>query len=335
MTRKILLVRLSSIGDVLLTTPLLRALKTRHPDARITFVTKTALLPLLEHNPRIDELIGYDPARPIRPLARYLARGGFTDRLDLHGNLRTRLLRWLVPGRWHGYPKHRAARSLLIRTKRNWYRDTRPVPERYFDAARDLDVTPDGKPLEMFIGRDAMDEAGRRLREKGIGQGRALVALAPGAQHATKRWPARQWQILAATLTEQGSDVVVLGGPAESALGEDIATAAGDRAVSVAGLVGLGVSAALLKLARCAVTGDTGLMHLAAAVSTPVVALFGPTVQPFGFFPYHARATVIERDLPCRPCSAMGGPVCPLGHHRCLGDITTDQVFDAVRRLPR
>lgn len=335
MPRKILLVRLSSIGDVLLTTPLLRVIRTRYPDARITFVTKTAFLPLLEHNPRIDELIGYDPIRPLRPLARHLARAGFTDQLDLHGSLRTRMLRWLVPGRWHGYPKHQAARSLLIRTKRNWYRDTRPVPERYFDAARDLALVPDGKPLEMFIGRESMDQATGLLRARGVGQSRALVALAPGAQHATKRWPLRHWQILAATLTAADTDVVVLGGPDEAGLGDDVAVAGGDRAISLAGRVGLGVSAALLKLARCAVSGDTGLMHLATAVSTPVVALFGPTVKPFGFFPYQARATVLERDLPCRPCSAIGGAVCPLGHHHCLTEITPDEVYDAIRRLPK
>lgn len=335
MNRKILLVRFSSIGDVLLTTPLLRAIKARHPNAEVTVVTRTGFLPLLEHNPRIDRLIGYDPAKPIRPLARFLAGLGFTDRLDLHDSLRSRLLRWLVPGRWHTYPKHRAARSLLIRTKRNWYRDQRPVPERYFDAARTLDVTPDGKPLEMFIGRDDMNQAAALLRARDLGRDRGLVALAPGAQHATKRWPARHWQILAAMLTEHGSDVVILGGPAERELAGDIATAAGDRALSVAGATSLGVSAALLKQARCAVSGDTGLMHLATAVSTPVVALFGPTVRAFGFYPYQARATVLERDLPCRPCSAMGGPVCPLGHQKCLADILPDEVFDAVRRLPR
>jgi heptosyltransferase-2 len=76
-------------------------------------------------------------------------------------------------------------------------------------------------------------------------------------------------------------------------------------------------------------------MHMATAVGTPVVALFGPTVRQFGFTPYRARATILERPLDCRPCSAMGGPRCPLGHHRCLGEITPDEVFEAVRRLPR
>ena len=323
------------MGDILLTTPLVRAIRARHPDAWITYLTKTPFLGLLEHNPRINQLIGYDPVKPLRPLAAHLAAEKFTDCLDLHGSLRTRALRLLVPGRWHGYPKHRAARSLLIYGKKNWYRDRRPVVERYFDAARALDVTPDGQPLEFFLRRDALDQATRFLSERALGRERALVAVCPGAQHATKRWPVRSWQHLVTLLTTRGYDVVVLGGPAEAALGEDVAAAGAEHAASAAGRAEFAVSAAFLKLARCAVSGDTGLLHLATAVGTPVVGLYGPTVEAFGFFPYRARATVLQRDLPCRPCSAMGGPSCPLGHHQCLAGIGPDDVFDAVRRLPR
>ncbi|MGE0443006.1 MAG: glycosyltransferase family 9 protein [Gemmatimonadales bacterium] len=335
MAPRVLIVRLSSMGDILLTTPLLRAIRTRHPEARITYVTKTTFLPLLEHNRRIDELIGYDPIKPLAPLGRYLAQGGFTHRLDLHGSLRSRRLRWMVPGAWQSYPKHRLARTILIRTKRNRYRDRRHVVERYFDAARDLDVTPDQGSLEFFLHREALDRADRFLAERGLGQDRALVAVCPGAAHATKQWPTRRWQELVTHLTTRGSDVVVLGGPAEARLGEDVAAAGAEQAASVAGAVPIGVSGAILKRARCAVSGDTGLMHLATAVGAPVVALFGPTVEAFGFFPYHARATVVQRDLPCRPCSPMGGQKCPLGHHRCLTEISPEEVFEAVRRLPR
>ena len=94
-------------------------------------------------------------------------------------------------------------------------------------------------------------------------------------------------------------------------------------------------SAALLKHARALIAGDTGAMHLATAVGTPVLALFGPTVEAFGFFPYHAKATVLQRELGCRPCSAQGGPCCPLGHHRCLQDLQPDEVLEALRKLPR
>jgi heptosyltransferase II len=323
------------MGDVLLTTPLVRAIRARHPEAEITYLTRTAYVPLLSHNPRIREVIGYDPATPLRDLARRIESERFDHLLDLHGSLRSRALRWSVQGRWRGYPKHRLARSILIRFKRDTYRDRRPVVERYFDAARDLDVKPDGGPLELFVARGAFDRADRFLTDRGLGRQRSLVALVPGAAHRTKEWPLRRWQQLVTLLTTRGHDVVVLGGPAERELGLEVAAAGAESAASAAGLFDLQGSAALLKEARCAVAGDTGLMHMATAVGTPVVALYGPTVRAFGFFPYQARATVLERELPCRPCTAIGGPRCPLGHHRCLEDITPDEVFDAVRRLPR
>lgn len=323
------------MGDVLLTTPLVRALRERHPDARITFVTKASFTSLVVDNPRIAEVIGYDPAAPLGLLAARLRAEHFSHRLDLHGSLRTRLLRLMVGGTWYGYPKHRLARTWLIRTKRDRYRDRRPVAERYFDAARDLEVTPSGQPLEFFVRREAMEAAQGFLRDRGLGVDRPLIAICPGAQHPTKRWLLRHWQHLVTQLTTTGSDVVILGGPAERQLGDDVAAAGVENAANAAGVFDFPGSAALLKLSRRAVSGDTGLMHLATAVQTPVVALFGPTVRQFGFYPYGGRATVLERQLPCRPCSAMGGRTCPLGHHRCLVDIRPDEVFEAIRRLPR
>ncbi|HMU62585.1 MAG TPA: glycosyltransferase family 9 protein, partial [Gemmatimonadales bacterium] len=106
-----------------------------------------------------------------------------------------------------------------------------------------------------------------------------------------------------------------------------------DGAVVAAGQFGLQGTGALLSRASALVSGDTGVMHMATGVGTPVVALFGPTVEAFGFFPYRARATVLQRDLPCRPCSRMGGPVCPLGHHACLRDIGPDAVASALAAL--
>jgi len=323
------------MGDILLTTPLIRAIRRRHPDAWITFITKAAFVPLLAGNPRLNEIVGHQPTTPLSALARRVRAGGFTHHLDLHDSLRSRALAALTARRWHRYPKHRFARAVLIRFKRDIYRDRRHVVERYFDAARELDVQPDEGPLEFFVPRTGLEQARRFLADQRLDPVATFVALVPGAAHATKRWPVGHWQRLAALLTAQGVQVVVVGGEAEQAACEDIATAAGDLATSAAGRFDLAGSAALLKLARCAVAGDTGPMHLATAVGTPVVALYGPTVRAFGFFPYRARATVLERDLPCRPCSSMGGPACPLGHHRCLVDLTPETVLDQVRRLPR
>ena len=331
----VLAVRFSSLGDLILTTPLFRAIREAHPRARVTLVTKQEFVPLFSQNPRITEVIGLAPGASLRPLAAELRRHRFTHRLDLHGSLRSRALRLLVGGRWGGYPKRRVARELLIRTKRDVYRDRRHVAERYFDAAGSLGVRPDGGPAEVFLHQDAVRAADAFLQRHRVGQGRTLVAFVPGAAHATKEWPEQHWHDLIGLGAGAGMDIVILGGPKERALGSRLAAAGGDGVASAAGQFDLQGTGALLRRARAAVAGDTGVMHLATAVGTPVVTLLGPTVGAFGFLPYQARATVLERDLSCRPCSKMGGPVCPLGHHRCLDTITPADVLEAIRKLPR
>jgi lipopolysaccharide heptosyltransferase II len=330
---RILAVRFSSIGDILLTTPLLRALRARHPGARIDVVTRRPFRPLLADNPRIDTLYDLGPGERLATLAATLRTASYTHLLDLHGSLRSRTLRLLVPGPWRGYSKHRVARALLIRTKANRYpAGTPPVPERYFAAARGLDVHPDGGPPEFFLSAAAESEAAAWLASRGLG-GRPLVAFAPGAAHATKRWPLEYWRDLARSLAMQGRDLVVVGAGGDAAVATEVAEAAGTQAASAAGEFGLQGTGALLRRAGVAVSGDTGVMHMATGVGTPVVALFGPTVSAFGFFPYAATATVLERDLPCRPCTRMGGPVCPLGHHDCLRTIPPHEVEAAVLAL--
>lgn len=330
---RILAVRFSALGDVLLTTPLLRAIHRRHPDAEITFVTRRDYAPLLADSPRIREVVSWDPGAPFADLVARLAGRAFTHRLDLHGSLRSARLRLALGGRWTGYPKYRVRRALLVRTGRDRYRDRRPVAERYFDAARGLEVSPDGHPAELFLHRDAVARAERLLADHGLGRERTLVALAPGAAHATKRWPERHWHTLLDRLAGR-ADVVLVGGAADAALATRLATRAAGTVVSAAGALDLQGTAAVLRRARVVAAGDTGVMHMATAVGTPVVALYGPTVEAFGFFPYRARATVLQRtDLRCRPCAPHGGPRCPLGHHRCLEEILPEDVDAALRQV--
>jgi heptosyltransferase-2 len=332
--RNILLIRFSSIGDILLTTPLIRALRQRHPAAAIAVLTKEPFVPLLADNPRLTEVIGFRTGEPLDRLAAGLRARAFTHVLDLHGSLRSRALRYLVRGpEWHGYRNHRVAREILIRYKRNVYPRDVPVPERYFDAARTLDVRPDGEAPEFFLARQSHDDAAAWLLDSGLPADRPLVALAPGAAHNTKRWPVEYWQDLATRLVAAGFAVVTVGGPDDTAAATAVARAAGPAGASAAGRFGLQGTGALLSRCRGLVSGDTGVMHMATGVGTPVVALFGPTVRPFGFFPYSRKAIVLERDLDCRPCTAHGSERCPLGHHRCLRDIVPGEVADVLQRM--
>jgi len=327
---RVLCVRFSSIGDVLLTTPLVRALHRRHPDAELYFVTKRALAPLVVENPNLNRVIELEPNQRITDLARRLRALRPTHGLDLHGSLRSAALRLLVPCQWSAYSKRKLARTALIAAKINIYGKHVPVPERYFEAARALDVQPDGGPPELFLAPAARERIARWLAERGLDR-RPFAALAPGAAHATKRWPIRHWVALAEQLRTMGYGLVAVGGPGGG--DPELARQLGPGVHSAAGEFTLQETGACLARAAVVVSGDTGVMHMATAVGTRVVALFGPTVEQFGFFPYGGRAEVLERDLGCRPCSAMGTERCPLGHHRCLEEVFPDQVAAAVQRL--
>ena len=329
---RILCVRFSSIGDVLLTTPLVRALHRRHPEAELYFVTKRAMAPLVVENPHLTRVIELEPNERITDLARRLQTLGATHGLDLHGSLRSAALRWLVPCQWSRYSKRKFARTMLISTKINIYGRPVPVPVRYFEAARALDVAPDGGPPEFFLAPATRERMSHWLAERGLDR-QPFAALAPGAAHATKRWPTRHWRTLAAQLEKLGYGLVALGGPGDRELAAELSAGGGTTVVNAAGEFSLQETGACLARAKVLISGDTGVMHMAAGVGTPVVALFGPTVELFGFFPYTKRAEVLQRDLDCRPCSAMGTERCPLGHHRCLEEIFPEQVAAAVQRL--
>ena len=326
----VLLVRFSSIGDILLTTPLLRALARRHPEAKLVYVTKRAMAPLVADNPHVAQVVALEPDEPILHLARRLRTltPAPSHGLDLHGSLRSTALRALVRCRWYGYRKRQLARAVLVATKLDLYRRRVPVAERYFEAARALDALPDGGPPEFHLGAGAQERAAEWLAQRGMA-GARIAALAPGAAHATKRWPVAHWTALAERLRAAGYRLVALGGPEDRGVAQQLAA----LAEVAAGEFSLQETGALIARARVLVSGDTGVMHMATGVGCPVVALFGPTVEQFGFFPYRARAIVLQRDLECRPCSVMGTASCPLGHHRCLVDLAPAEVAAAVERL--
>src|SRR5260221_120209 len=269
-----------------------------------------------------------EASAPGAGLGRSLRAVRQTHGLDLHGSLRSAALRLLVPCQWSGYSKRKLARTALIAAKINVYGKLVPVPERYFEAARALDVHPDGGPPEFFLAPAARERISHWLAERGLDR-RPFAALAPGAAHATKRWPTRHWRALAAQLENLGYGLVALGGPDDRELAAEL----GPAVANTAGEFTLQETGACLARARVLVSGDTGVMHMATGVGTRVVALFGPTVEPFGFFPYTKQAAVLKLDLDCRPCSAMGTERCPLGHHRCLEEILPEQVTAALQRL--
>jgi len=316
---RVLVVRFGALGDVVLTTPLLRAIRRASPDADITVVTGATWAPLLRQHPAVDAVEPFGPGDRLRDLANRLRRVRWDHRIDLHGSLRSRLLRLLIPGRWGSWRKPRLGRARQV-----WAGLTAPplppVAEQYFAAATALGVTPDGHGPDIHP-TDEDERAVDALVPPG-----PFIGLAPGAAHATKRWPGPHWAGLAELLARRGLPSVIVGAA------DDRGFVTGGPGLDACG-IGLGPTAALLRRAAAVVANDSGLMHLATAVQTPVVALFGPTTPTLGYAPYRARAVILERDRPCRPCSVYGTAHCPMRHHRCMIDLTPEEVADAVSAI--
>jgi lipopolysaccharide heptosyltransferase II len=318
-----LVIQTAFLGDVVLTTPLLAALA--HEGGPVDVVTTPAGAPLLEGHPAVRRVIRYDKRgadaglRGLRRLAAELRRAGYERAVLPHRSWRSAALALLagVPRRI-GFAGAPAAITYTARV---------PRATHGHEVERLLALAGAGPapapPVALGLGPADRAAADRWLAGHGVEPG--FVALAPGSIWGTKRWP--WYPELAAALDRT---VVVLGSRDDAALASAIVAAAPGRAHSAAGELGLRASAALLERAAVLVTNDSAPLHLATAVGTPIVALFGPTVPAQGFGPRGAGDRALGVTLSCRPCSAHGPQVCPLGHHRCMRDLPVEQVIRAV-----
>jgi heptosyltransferase-2 len=324
-----LVIQTAFLGDVILSTGLLSALAERF--GPVDVVTTPAAAPLLETHPAVGSVLHYDKHGTDRGidgffrLVRALKGRGYARAFLPHRSLRSALLARLA-----GIPE----RIGFTGGPGSWsYTRRIPMPLEAHDAERQLalaegqrDGGAEGRIARVSLGITADDReaAARWLRERGIPDG--FVALAPGSIWGTKRWPG--YSELA---TRIAGPVVVIGGPDDAILAERVASAAPGRAHSAAGELSLRATGALLERARVLVTNDSAPLHLAGAVGTPVVAVFGPTVPSFGFGPRGSGDRIVQRDgLACRPCSRHGPQVCPLGHHGCMKEIAVEEVRRAV-----
>jgi heptosyltransferase-2 len=201
---------------------------------------------------------------------------------------------------------------------------------RYLQALEPLGVVDDGRGLDLFLPDVAGAFASPRVNE-GETENERRIVLCPGARHATKRWPAERWSALGGLLRAEGYRILVAGSGRERELVAQVANGI-ENALSVTGKTIREVTA-LFQHSTAVISNDSGLMHLAAGLDKPVVALFGPTVPEFGFYPFRARSVVLEHALNCRPCSAMGSESCPVRHFRCMLDTHPPQVLQTLRNL--
>ena len=326
----ICVIRFGSLGDLVLLTALLEALREGCPGAAISFVTKERYRPLFETDDRIDalHLLRGDGLKALFAL-RASMPGRFDALIDAHGVPRSAVLAGtLRAGTRVRIDKDQARKLLLIRRKIDRFPPGVSMAGRFVDLARRLGADlPHDPPPRLSPSPGAIAAAKRLLA--GETGARAPVAIAPGARHETKRWPAGHFSALAAMLAARGETVVLVGGPDDQTVCREVAAKSGG-AIDLSGRLDLPGTAALLARCPLLVSNDSAPLHIAEAVGTPVVALFGPTVGQFGYFPRLPASVVIEAPLDCRPCSRNGARPCPLGTKDCLESLAPARVFDAA-----
>ena len=334
--RRILLIRLSSLGDILLMTPLLDLLRAVCPLAQIDVLVKAEYRDLLRSHPGITRLLTFDSRQSLLSALRALRADCYDLALDLHCTPRSQLLlRGLRARRKLVYNKRVLRRALLVRLGWNTLRCMTPVPELYAAPLRRLGLTGRLGPPTMHLDGESMGAMEAHITSSlPDAPNQPLLAVAPGARWATKRWPVERFAAVAQELArEKQAAVVILGGPDEAQLARTLCDKLDVPVVNGAGTLSLMNSAALLSRCRLLISNDSGLMHMATALQVPVVAIFGPTVQEFGFYPFQARAEVVREPLSCRPCSTKGSMRCPRGHHACMQDIPSARVLGAARTM--
>ncbi len=342
---KTLIIRLSSVGDVVLSSPLVRALHGRFPDCQIDFLVKAEYADLVRFHPHVAHVIQFPGGGTLGDLARLrrtVRSSGYDLVIDIHDSLRSRYLS-AGTGRVTRVNKRKIARTFLVNFKIDLYDmfgGSPDVAARYVETLLPWGVTDDGGGPELFFPAPVRDAVEKLLRAERLAPGASCIGVCPCARHGNKMWPAQRYAEAAGSLAaRRGLSLLLFGGADEREMCATIeASVNGERPhVSVLNLAGrLSLLETACAMDRCAVVlaNDTGLMHIAEARGVPVVAVFGPTVGQFGFFPRGDRAAVVEHPgLSCRPCTHIGLPGCPLGHFRCMNEITVDAVTGAAERL--
>ncbi|MDD2982734.1 MAG: glycosyltransferase family 9 protein [Crocinitomicaceae bacterium] len=307
---KILVVRFSSIGDIVLTSPVVRCLKQQIPNATIHFLTKKSYRPLVDNNPYIDQVYAID--KSIDECLPRLKNEKYDFVVDLHNNLRTFSLKNKLRVPAAAFPKLHKEKWLLVNFKKEM-KDKRHIVDRYFEAVKSLKVVNDLLPCDFFISQaDEVDVLRYDLKPT------QYIAFAVGAQFATKRMPVEKMKEI---LSQIDVPVVLLGGPTDQEVGKELSKFS--NVIDLTGKLSIGQSASVVKQSAVLLTHDTGLMHIASAFQIPIVSVWGNTVPAFGMYPYYpsdsSKFSVHEvNGLACRPCSKIGFQACPKKHFNCM-----------------
>lgn len=337
---RVLIIRFSSIGDIVLTTPVVRCVA-QQTEAEVYYVTKASFADIPAAHPMVSrvfafgqpsgkalfhEKIQYSDSLP--ELARLLKQLHLDVVIDLHNNLRSHLLRLLIGVRAYGFNKLNFEKWLKVTVGIDRL-PKKHIVERYLEAVAPLGVQSDQKGLDFPIPNHLRQNTPKLLEiEFGLQPKEPFLALVIGATHFTKRLPTEKLIALCDKLT---LPVLLIGGPAELDTADQIVKASVGTVKNACGKWNLFQSAAIVQEAKVVITHDTGMMHIAAALDKPIYSIWGSTIPEFGMYPYYGRGT--DRNttfevngLPCRPCSKIGHAACPKGHFKCMNLQSVDHI---------
>lgn len=342
--RRILLIKPSSLGDIIHALPVLAALRDAYPQAHIAWLVSTGFAPLLEGHPLLNEVIPFDRRRFGRMLQnpramveflaflRGLRRRRFDLVLDLQGLVRSGFLAWASGARRRIGPADARELAWMFYTRRvDAAAPGLHAVERNLAVAEALQLRVRSPRFPLGLRPEERAAADAKLAAASGGRDpRSFIAALPGARWASKLWPTEHWAALLDLLAADGEPpVVLLGGPDDRTRADAIRSGTRTAPIDLVGRTSLRELLALLARADRVVCQDSGPMHMAAALGRPLAAIFGPT-DPVRTGPYAQEVRVVRRPLDCAPCQRR---TCPLGHHRCMTELTPEQVRDALRAL--
>lgn len=305
---KFLLLRFSSIGDIVLTTPVIRCIKTQYPDAEVHFATKKQFKVLVENNPYIDKYFLLE--KSLNPFIKTLQSEDYDYVIDLHNNLRTSIIKLRLGKKSFSFDKLNFKKWLLVNLKINQMPDVHIV-DRYLETVKGLGIKNDLKGLDYFI--PEKDKV--QIYE-------SYIAFAIGGQHFTKKLPTNR---IIEICQKIDGKIMLLGGKEDSPNADEIKKSLSDKIINACGKYNLNQSASLVQQADYVITHDTGLMHIASALKKKVISIWGNTVPEFGMYPYLTEFKIIEnKEISCRPCSKIGYNKCPKGHFKCMNELNLD-----------
>ncbi|MFA8451547.1 MAG: glycosyltransferase family 9 protein [Bacteroidales bacterium] len=326
--KKILIIRFSSIGDIVLTTPVVRCLKQQIDNVEIHYLTRKSFYPILKENPYLSKVYFYENS--LDEVYNQLKAENYDLIIDLHKNIRSLKVKRKLKEPVFSFPKLNWEKWVMVNFKRKDIMPDIHIVDRYMKSVESLGVKNDQQGLDYFIPED--QEVSLGVLPESFRNG--YLGIVIGGAHATKVFPEAK---LTEVIGKLDIPIVLLGGPGDREMGERVIKDLPKKEVfNSCGRFSLHQSASLVSQASCILTNDTGLMHIAAAFKVKTVSVWGNTVPELGMYPYFPKNPesfcIIENSsLKCRPCSKIGYKKCPKKHFKCMNDLDTDLIVGRIK----